>query len=160
VKESDKAKLTYTGNETLTFFLNGKDTVVFEGQGLSRYLELISGTGGDCPGPDQQREKFQAKYVSTTPPLVLYFTYGVPDNSQIGLQVNFSVSGASFYSGGAGLTVPIFKDSLFVANKLYQGVVLFTTSDDIRDSLYYNQEYGIIRMVTNKYSNVWEILTN
>jgi len=156
ISSSDKAQILYSGSDTLKFLNNATDTIIFIGQGKQHYLDVETGTGGDCPGADKQREEYTIQYKSLNSNSNLSYTYGIPLNSQSGTQINISFDGGSFYNELISLRAPWAFNSIQIARKTYSNIVLFSPTSNVKDSLYYNSQFGILRMSIN--NNKWEII--
>ena len=156
ISSSDKAQILYSGSDTLKFLHNATDTIIFIGQGKQHYLDVETGTGGDCPGADNQREEYTIQYKSLNYNSSLSYTYGIPTNSEFGTQIFIKLDGSTFYNELIDLTGPWAFNSIQIARKTYSNIVLFSPTSNVKDSLYYNSQFGILRMSIN--NNKWEII--
>ena len=158
MKASDKTQIMYTGHDTLKFLHNGTDTIIFVGHGVQQYFDVQSGTGGDCPGPNQRRDEYTIKYTSTMYNSTILYTYGIPLNAQSGTQLNISFEQGGFYNELVSIRAPWAFSSLQIASKLYSNIALFASTVYTSDSLYYNSQYGILRMSFKYNTSKWEII--
>jgi len=158
MKASDKAQIPYSGTDTLKFLHNAVDTILFIGQGKLSYFNVQYGMWGDCPAPIQRREEYTIKYTSTMYNSSIFYTYGIPYYGSSGTQISIRFEDGEFGYELIGMRAPWTFNSLQIANKVYTNIALFDPTVNTSDSLYYNLQFGILRMSLKHNTSKWEII--
>jgi hypothetical protein len=151
IDSSEKAKIIYTGFETLTFLHNHKDTVYFHGTGVQNYLnDLTIGTDA-CPKPIIYGEGRQFLFKDQLGLNKIYLNQDYYDGPVTNVSFNFESHLFIYIS----VYIDWGKDTLTVLTNTYNNVsVPYPRTSKVHDSLYYDRDYGIIKVVTE--SEVWE----
>jgi hypothetical protein len=85
LSEEDKAKVPYTGTDTLVFVSNTNDTAVCIGQGKKQFYTVEYDSGNpDCKPPEYYYEAYNYKFIDTNNLLnITLNVYNYEDNMEI-----------------------------------------------------------------------------
>ena len=161
---SDKTKVPYSGTDTLVFVSNNEDTAVCLGQGKKQFYVTSSFYANpDCPPNTDYYEANSYLMASTNSNFQLNFTlykddgYGLPAIHVIRKQTDFRLSLVHINYQAA----ENFIDSLKVRNVWYKrATVIWSHGNPQADKLYYNQEFGIIKIQNADSTEIWELNNN
>lgn len=163
LSEEDKAKVAYTGTDTLIFVSNTSDTVVCIGQGKKQFYETYSSpvNNGDCDPATYYYEAFNYRFKTNNLNFKLDFT--IYKNDLTGLEtihIFFNNVDYKLYLVDLGNSkVSNYVDSIKIYNDWNKKVTTTLGFDNIvYGKLFYNQEKGILKIQNNDSTNVWQLL--
>jgi len=166
LSDSDKAKIPYTGTETLVFISNTGDTSKLFCQGKQDFYNSYSlGGNPDCYMASAYSENMNFTFTSTNSNLSNYiYAPGIyntdpPISSDVHFSINnmtFESMGLSYFSNPAN-----YSDTTYINNVIYYGRKLNRTIQngqfltiDSTNTIFYKYPKGIIKI---KFSNnqIW-----
>lgn len=156
LRDSDKAVIPYTGDETLVFFREPQnDTLTFYGQGIQPYIiYLTNNPGGDCA---------EDNYVKEGRAFFFRNALGLD-----GIIVKQELSTSTLTSNGSSVEIlfdkyiyredsdligsQIAKDSITFNSKVYRSLAVFGIENwnknaPLNNRCYINKTDGIVRIV-------------
>lgn len=160
--DSNKAKIPYTGTDTLVFISDQGDTATLVGQGKKTYYNTITNNAGtvDCPkieNRNYENVNFEFKndtsiFFKATFSILKYDVLGgYPSTTSI--KFNFNNTEIDFSNIEYIMSFKSFQDSILLNGKYVGGVYLgFNTYNAL-----FNFENGILKF---KYNNKNWILSN
>lgn len=151
---SNKAKIPYTGTDTLVFISEANDTATLIGQGKKTYYkQVVKGNGyNDCPRSTYYNyENLEFNFVSSNN-LVNKITFkiympnnaGVPDFTYIGVDLNNNYLVQRSFEYLNSLNTP--HDSIKINNIFING---FYFNDLTSKTMLYSPKYGILNFKFN-----------
>jgi hypothetical protein len=165
LSDIDKAKVPYTGTDTLVFVSNTNDTAICIGQGKKQFYEKVARivSMGDCASDTDFYEAYNYKFSTNNFKIILDFNlykddlYGL---ETVHITKNLFTEFRIYLVDINNKSVANFIDSIQVRDKWFKNVT-FTNKyfDSNLDKLYYNNEYGILKMQNSDSTEVWELLT-
>jgi hypothetical protein len=171
LSEEDKSKVPYTGYDTLVFVSNTNDTAVCIGQGKKQfYLRTVipNYTINNCSIPSTDNyEAYNYKFSSNNSKFKIDVNLYRDSKAGIGLipktleAVFNDVSGFVFYLDDIGkIRKKNYFDSLEIKNYSYKNVYIsFQNFMPDLYKMYYNQEFGVLKIQNRDSTEVWELLT-
>jgi len=152
IPDSNKAKIPYTGTDTLVFISDANDTATLIGQGKQTYYKTVRNSigGGDCPRSGVTNyENVEYNFKNTLQWLKLNIDESGPINK-------VSYTSLSFYINERKTTERIFefiinestqKDSIKIINRYYTGKYI-----DLNKTSLFSFEIGILKFkdINNK----------
>lgn len=155
IADSNKAKIPYTGTDTLVFVSNANDTVTLIGRGKNTHYESVRNSlngNSDCPKYEVIKyENIDINFISNNDTLITSIYYKVyhpiHDVNYTYINLYLNTKGLSSYPFEL-LNNKVFEDSVLVKNKYIKGYYI----DSNRSQVLYNYQKGIIKFIdfTNK----------
>ena len=155
ISDADKAKIPYTGADTLVFISDANDTATLIGQGKNTHYESVRNSlngNGDCPKYEVIKyENIDINFISNNDTLITSIYYKVyhpiHDVNYTFINLYLNTKGLSSYPFEL-LNNKVFEDSVLVKNKYIKGYYI----DSNRSQVLYNYQKGIIKFIefTNK----------
>lgn len=145
ISDSDKAKIPYTGNDTLVYISDAGDTAILIGQGKKNYYESVRSSlnSGDCPRYKLDNNEIIAILYSSNINELLNIKYILNGNSEK-THLICTINSLSHGDYPYYLNNEIFyNDSFMLNNKLYYG-----TTINIQNSIFglFNWHYGFVKI--------------
>jgi len=169
LSEEDKSKVPYTGYDTLVFVSNTNDTAVCIGQGKKQYYlrtVIPNYTINNCSIPSTDNyEAYNYKFSSNNSKFDIDFNiyqkYGEGIGSKtINIIYNNKYEFVLFLSQINKKSSDSYIDSIITQEVWYKDVsITFLNFDKSLNRLFYNQEFGIIKIQNSDSTEVWELLT-
>ncbi len=164
LSEGEKTKVPYTGIDTLVFISNTNDTAVCIGQGKEQFYKTLTTpvANGDCNPRIDYYEAYNYKFKSNN--LKFNLDFNAYKNDLYGdatIHILFNQSDFPIYIDEIDNSkTPYYMDSLKIVNEWYKRIT-FTSKyfDSTLDKLYYNKEFGILKIQNSDSTEVWELLT-
>ncbi len=165
IADSNKAKIPYTGTDTLVFVSNTGDTATLIGQGKNTQYESVRSSikGGDCPRTGIENYE-NNKYVynsNDTSIIQIYYLAFMRNGNLISSPPSYNslriaINGINFFDGDITdvNNEKFYTDSIFIKGKYFKGLYI----DDIK-SVLYNYKYGILKIKNIKNRN-WILSIN
>ena len=171
LSEEDKSKVPYTGYDTLVFVSNTNDTAICIGQGKKQfYLRTVipNYTINNCTIPSTDNyEAYNYKFSSNNDKFSIDFNMYKDSKAGIGLisetiEIKFNeIVDFLFYIDDIGkIRKKNYLDSLEI-NKYFYKNVHFSFQNFKLDlhKIFYNKEFGILKIQNSDSTEVWELLT-
>ncbi len=145
ISDADKAKIPYTGTDTLVFISDANDTATLIGQGKNIHIETLRNSlkGGDCPRTKVDKNETIDIIYSGNNKDLYNIKYGLDGNSEKTQLVctinNISHGDYPYYLNNEAFYI----DTVRLNNKLYYG-----TTINIKNVIYglYNWQYGFTKI--------------
>jgi hypothetical protein len=164
LSEGEKAKVAYTGSDTIIFISNKNDTSICICQGKKQFFlsESVPVAGGDCDPRTIFYEAFNYKFISNKADFNLELN--IYENDGYGseaIHIIFNQSDFSIYTDRIDNSkAPHYIDSLLIRGNWYKGVTSTSKYFDPKlDKLYYNKEFGVLKIQNSDSTEVCELLT-
>lgn len=145
ISDADKAKIPYTGTDTLVFISDANDTATLIGQGKNSYYETIKTniSGGDCPRTKvDKNETIDIEYSGNNNDLhtIKYNIHNSKDKTSIEYYIN-NIYGQDYpyYLN----TTSFYIDSVAIHGKYFRGTSIILP--DVLNAVY-NYNYGFLKI--------------
>ncbi len=156
--DSDKARLPYSGDETLVFYREPQnDTLTFFGQGIQPYtIYLTNNPGGDCANDNYVKEgrAFFFRNAVGLDGIVLKQELSTSELHSIWSWVEVSFNNYIYMEESHLIGSQIAKDSFNFNSKVYKELAVFGFKNNIKNvkvpinnRCYINKTDGIVRIV-------------
>ncbi|MDP3929890.1 MAG: hypothetical protein Q8R57_12775 [Bacteroidota bacterium] len=154
--DSDKARLPYTGDETLVFYREPQnDTLTFFGQGIQPYtIYLTNNPGGDCAEDNYVKEgrAFFFRNAVGLDGIVLKQQLVTDDLTASFSEVEILFSNYRYLESTSQIGSQIANDSIIFNLKTYKdltkfGIKNYNKNVPINNRCYINKTDGIVRIV-------------
>jgi hypothetical protein len=161
IADSNKAKIPYTGTDTLVFVSDANDTAVLIGQGKNTYYQIVTKglSSGDCPRTSVEKYEnvdmnFEGKTTNTFAKTIQYklFTDKENDNDEA-LQITYN--GKLTYSQLNASNDESNYSNYIINGNVFKGVKLInikTFPFDTTTSIVFNHKYGILKIINKSYN--------
>ncbi|MDP3929199.1 MAG: hypothetical protein Q8R57_09265 [Bacteroidota bacterium] len=166
LSEEDKSKVPYTGYDTLVFISNTNDTAVCIGQGKKQYYlrtVIPNYTINNCSIPSTDNyEAYNYKFSSNNSKFNIEMNqYRKDEYGSESIYFYFNNIFFILYSTRVGNpNSNNFIDSILIQNNWYKSVSLTSKYfNPLYDKLFYNQEFGILKIQNSDSTEIWELLT-
>jgi hypothetical protein len=166
LSEEDKSKVPYTGYDTLVFVSNTNDTAVCIGQGKKQfYLRTVipNYTINNCSIPSTDNyEAYNYKFSSNNSKFNIELDqYKKNENGLEYIFFQFNKIYFILYNRRVGNpNSNNFIDSILVKDKWFKNVSMASRDFNSQyDNLYYNKNFGILKIQNADSSEVWELHT-
>ena len=156
IADSNKAKIPYTGTDTLVFVSNTGDTATLIGQGKNTHYESVKSniSGGDCPRSsvlNYQNIEINFESPNDTNLTTIFLKVNRPINA-----VNYTY--LKLFLNTKGLSsFPLellknYDDSVLINKEYIKGYYI----DSNKNQVLYNYQKGIIKLIDFK-NKIWLI---
>jgi hypothetical protein len=155
IADSNKAKIPYTGNDTLIFISNQGDTAILIGIGRKASYITSKKSIGSADCPRELIEKFEKIYFEFNTNNINFnifnckiYNFSIYKSTMIDMQpdkIEVSINNEISYVSADLLNSSNFKDSVLINGKYYKGTYLNGSNN-----ILYNLKYGILKI---KFSN-------
>jgi len=155
IADSNKAKIPYTGTDTLVFVSDANDTAVLIGQGKNTYYQIVTKglSSGDCPRSSVEKYETIEYYYKSVNLNLPYFKFitdlyddfgGKPSTTNISININnYEISHSSFdYIS----SINIAEDSIQINSKYIEGIYWEFGSNK---KTLFNFKYGLLKFQYN-----------
>lgn len=149
IADSNKAKIPYTGTDTLVFISDAGDTATLIGQGKNTHYESVRSniSGGDCPRSSVTKYEYVDYEYNGKNLLIPYCKfsifkfdqYGNPSTTTIKFIITNNVISISNFEYINSIKVP--QDSILLNNKFIDGVYMEYNSN----KTLFNFKNGILK---------------
>ncbi|MCX6186815.1 MAG: hypothetical protein NTU43_07440 [Bacteroidetes bacterium] len=163
LSDFDKAKIPYKVNDTLVFISKSNDTAICIGQGKKQNFGVQSTpkVNGDCDPDFDYYEFYDYNFKSNN--LKFNIALSIYKNDGYGFETvhfNFNETDLPLYCTDIGNPeYSTYIDSIIVLGKWYRSVSYAAKYFNPKlDKLYYNKEFGILKIQNSDSSEVWELL--
>jgi hypothetical protein len=159
--ESDKLLVKYTGEDTLIFVNNFNDTAICIGQGKKQYylIEPINNYNKDTCTVRSTHNYEAFRYTFNSPTSEFYFDLLLRAGAitiNYKNRISFEISLGHINERRA----VTYLDSITILNKTYKNVTFSNQFYNPKFArLYYNQEFGVLKIQNSDSTEVWELLT-
>jgi hypothetical protein len=131
-------RVAYNGYDTIIFLRNYTDTISFYGSGKKKIVTLENGNLGGCgPSTIEHNDNFKYNFISNL----------IQDKIEIEIRypnyLDFFFKGKRFTSHLGELRDPYDLKEILVNKRIYKDIILIYGST--MDTIYYNNEFGIIK---------------
>ncbi len=165
LSDIDKAKVPYTGADTLIFVSNTNDTAICIGQGKKQFYEKVARivSMGDCASDTDYYEAYNYKFSTNNFKFILDFNlykddlYGL---ETVHITKNLDTEFRIYLVDINNNSVANFIDSIKIRDDWFKKVT-FTNKyfDSNLDKLYYNNQYGVLKIQNRDSTEVWGLIT-
>lgn len=157
--------MPYTGTDTLVFVSNTNDTAICLGQGKKQFYEKFTRivSMGDCASDTDFYEAYNYGFKSNKSSFKLELN--IYKNDGYGLETihatkNIDTEFRIYLVDINNKSISNYIDSIYVRNKWYNKVTVTSKYFNPNlDKLYYNKEFGILKIQNSDSTQVWELLT-
>jgi hypothetical protein len=149
ISGEDKAKIPYTGSDTLIFISDVNDTAILIGQGKNIYYtkERNSLSSGDCPRMGEDNfENFAINFNGPNADLsILKYVFYMTKDKRGGVYI--TINNNTYPESINFLNNPYYyTDSTLIENKYYKGCIINSTN---KFTTLYNYQFGFLSIFVN-----------
>jgi hypothetical protein len=165
LSEEDKAKVPYTGTDTLVFVSNTNDTAVCIGQGKKQFFTIDYDSGNpDCKPPEFYYEAYRNTFKSAPSKLnfevTLYKKYisGLEtihflNNNEI--EIDYKI----YLIDIDNINVGNYKDSINILGVWHKSVTKSNGLDNpLNGTVFYNKKDGFLVISNSDSSKIWQLI--
>jgi hypothetical protein len=139
INEDNFKRVTYSGYDTIIFLRNNIDTISFYGTGKMKIVTLENGNLGGCgPATIEHNDNFKLNFISNQ----------INDKVEIEIRypnyLDFFFKEKRFSSHLGELRDPFDLQEIVINNRIYKDIILIYGSS--RDTIFYNIEFGIVKI--------------
>jgi len=156
LRDSDKARFPYTGDETLVFFREPQnDTLTFYGQGIQPYtIHLTNNPGGDCAEDNYVKEgrEYFFRNAFGLDGIMLKHQLKTNELNASGSEVEILYSNFKYLESTYLIDSQTANDSITFNMKVYKNLIKFGIKNynknvPLNNRCYLNKADGIVRIV-------------
>jgi hypothetical protein len=167
LSEEDKAKVPYTGKDTLVFVSNTNDTAVCIGQGKKQFFTVEYDSGNpDCKPPEYYYEAYKNTFKSTPSKLNFEVTLYKKDKSGLEaihfLNNNETEIDYKIYLIDIGnINVGNYKDSINIFGVWHKSVTISNgLGNPLNGAVFYNKKDGFLVISNSDSLKIWQLINS
>lgn len=148
LSEEDKAKVPYTGTDTLVFVSNTNDTAVCIGQGKKQFFTVEYDSGNpDCKPPEYYYEAYNYKFIDTNNLLNITLNIYKDDLNTYDVLELYANEKLFYPINLEFLITKYYNDSVETNKGIYNTIKIKFSDENV---LQYNTQKGVLEIKANE----------